>query len=320
MTSKEKFIKALKREPITGHVPHFELVFFLTMEALGKIHPLYRSFYQWGQMSKKEKALQVEDAAATYVAFAKKYNHSAIFIKGPLADFESYAELIKKVREMSEGEYFLLVHGDGTFAIPGSDMMEFSAGFFEKPAEMHALAKQKIDSACDSIQKLLDAGAPLDGIGMCSDYCFNNGPFWSPGMFSEFVAPYLTQQIERYHEMGLYVIKHTDGNIMPILDQLAAAKPDALHSLDPQGQVDLRLVKEKYGKELCLIGNVNCGLLQSGTDEEVTADVLRALRDGMPGYGYIFSTSNCVFPGLPLERYELMHSLWRKHGVYPESI
>lgn len=36
MTPREKFIKCLKREPITGHVPHFELVFFLTMEAIGK--------------------------------------------------------------------------------------------------------------------------------------------------------------------------------------------------------------------------------------------------------------------------------------------
>ena len=47
MTPKEKFIKALKREPIVGHVPHFELVFYLTMEAFGKVHPSHRSYYQW---------------------------------------------------------------------------------------------------------------------------------------------------------------------------------------------------------------------------------------------------------------------------------
>ena len=33
MTPRERFIKALRREPIEGHVPHFELVMFLTMEA-----------------------------------------------------------------------------------------------------------------------------------------------------------------------------------------------------------------------------------------------------------------------------------------------
>jgi uroporphyrinogen decarboxylase len=39
MTGKQRFIKALNREKIEGHVPHFELVFYLTMEAIGKVHP-----------------------------------------------------------------------------------------------------------------------------------------------------------------------------------------------------------------------------------------------------------------------------------------
>ena len=38
MTPRERFITALERRPPTGRVPHFELVFFLTMEALGSYH------------------------------------------------------------------------------------------------------------------------------------------------------------------------------------------------------------------------------------------------------------------------------------------
>ena len=34
MTNRERFIRTLKCEPIGGQVPTFELVFFLTMEAL----------------------------------------------------------------------------------------------------------------------------------------------------------------------------------------------------------------------------------------------------------------------------------------------
>jgi uroporphyrinogen decarboxylase len=93
-------------------------------------------------------------------------------------------------------------------------------------------------------------------------------------------------------------------------------KPDAFHSIDPQGGMDLKYLKQYCGDRVCLIGNVNCGLLQTGTEDEVREDVLRSLRDGMPGYGYIFSTSNCIYTGLPLERYELMHRLWREHGQY----
>ena len=52
MTPRERFIAALKRRPLTGRVPHFELVFYLTMEAFGRVHPSHRTFAQWDQMSK----------------------------------------------------------------------------------------------------------------------------------------------------------------------------------------------------------------------------------------------------------------------------
>ena len=71
------------------------------------------------------------------------------------------------------------------------------------------------------------------------------------------------------------------------------------------------------GDDICLIGNVNCGLLQTGTDEEMRADVLRSLREGMAtGRGYVFSTSNCAYTGLPLQRYEAMIDLWKEYGNY----
>ena len=116
--------------------------------------------------------------------------------------------------------------------------------------------------------------------------------------------------------MGFYAIKHTDGNIMPILDQLVQTNPHALHSIDPQAGVDIAEVKRLYGDQICLIGNVNCGLLDTGTDEEVIESVRYCLTHGMPGGGYIFSTSNCIYTGMRLERYELMLNVWRSEGSY----
>ena len=129
--------------------------------------------------------------------------------------------------------------------------------------------------------------------------------------------PYQKQGIDEYRKMGYYSIKHTDGNIMPILQQIADCKPDAIHSLDPQGGVSIPEVRKIVGDDIFLIGNVNCGLLQTGTDEEMRADVLRSLNEGMAtGRGYVFSTSNCVYTGLALERYEAMMEIWREYGNY----
>lgn len=66
-----------------------------------------------------------------------------------------------------------------------------------------------------------------------------------------------------YTEKSSVSIKHTDGNIMPILKQMADCKPDAIHSIDSQGHVNLREVREIVRDKIALIGNVNCGLLQT---------------------------------------------------------
>ena len=80
MTPREKFFAALERRPITGRVPHFELVFFLTMEAFGKVHPTHRHFSQWDQMSAEEQTLQIEDVADLYVKIAERYAGAVRYI------------------------------------------------------------------------------------------------------------------------------------------------------------------------------------------------------------------------------------------------
>jgi uroporphyrinogen decarboxylase len=314
---RERFIAALERRPLEGRVPHFELVFFLTMEAFGRLHPSQRSYGQWQQMEEKERELHRRDMADLAVATADRFEHSAIFLHPNPGSVEETCRLIDLVREQSGGRYFVLLHGDATFSIPdGERMAEFSYWLADEPAAAHARAARMVDEALARAEQHARHGG-LDGYALCSDYCFNTGPFLSPAMFGEFVTPYLARLIRGYRDLGFHVIKHTDGNIMPILDQLVQCAPHALHSLDPQGGVDLAEVKRRCGKEVCLIGNVNCALLDTGTDEEVVAATRETLRAGMPGGGYIFSTSNCIYTGMRLARYELMLDVWRREGNYP---
>lgn len=324
MTPREKFHKALRREPVEGHVPHFELVFFLTMESVGRVHPLHRDYSQWNQMSWDEKKLHLKDMALAYIEPAERYGHSAIFVHpnpGPSGDLpdniESTRLILETIRELSGDKYSLMIHGDPTPAIPGGDtMMEFSVQMFEEPEKIHDVTKRRMDFAVKLSNEMKRHDGLLDGYALCSDYCFNTSPFYSDDMFEEFVVPYLRDIIEYYHGNGYYSIKHSDGNIMPILGKIVDCKPDAVHSLDPQGGVDLKEAKRLYGDRVCLIGNVNCGKMQTGTEEELVQDTRRSLREGMPGYGYIFSTSNCAYTGLALERYELMNRVWKEEGIY----
>lgn len=155
----------------------------------------------------------------------------------------------------------------------------------------------------------------LDGFALCADYCGNTGPFLPIAWFDRFVTPHLIRLTGAYREQGFYVIKHTDGNIMPILDRLLESRPHALHSLDPQGGVDMAEIVRLAGDRVALCGNVNCGALQTGTDEECIASARYSLHYGMKAPGYVFCTSNCIYTGMELRRYELILDLWRREGV-----
>jgi len=315
-TPRERFIAALEGRPPAGRVPHFELVFFLTMEAFGRVHPLHRSYVQWDQMSDRERRLHLADIAEVFVLTARRYEHSAIFLHPPVEGDDFAFRLIDEVRRQSGDEFFLMMHGDATYAIPsGGDMAEFCARLIEDPVAARDRARRMVDEALARGERFRRHGG-LDGWALCSDYCFNTGPFFSPAMFDDFVTPYLADLIRGYRAQNWYVIKHTDGNIMPILDRLLLGGPHALHSLDPQGGVDIAEVKRRVGDRVCLIGNVNCGLLDTGTDAECVESARYALRHGMPGGRYVFSTSNCVYTGMRLSRYELILDVWREEGCY----
>jgi uroporphyrinogen decarboxylase len=320
MTPREHFIAALERRPVPGvRVPHFELVFFLTMEVFGRVHPHHRSYSQWQQMEEKERQLHREDMADLFIQTAERYDHSAILLHPNPKDFDETCRLLDLVRRRTGDKYFLMIHGDATYGIPGGNgMTEFAVSMMERPQQLKEQARKRIDRALERARKLQEHGE-LDGFALCADYCFNNGPFMRPTQFGEFVAPYLKDLIAGYRELGFYTIKHTDGNIMPIIDQLVDARPHALHSLDPQGGVDIATVAARYGDRVALCGNVNCGLMQTGTEEECAASARASLAGGMRAPGYIFCTSNCVYTGLALGRYELVHDIWRREGVRPEA-
>lgn len=206
-----------------------------------------------------------------------------------------------------------MMHGDVTWAIPdGDEMTEFSVRMYEDEEGLCEESERRLESSADFASKINSDGQLLDGFALCSDYCFNTNPFFSPEKFDTLIVPYLKKEIDIYRSLGFYTIKHSDGNITPIIRQIAECRPDAIHSLDPQGGVKLPEIRKLTGDSIALIGNVNCGLLQTGSDEECRSDVIRSLSEGMErGYGYIFSTSNCAYTGLPLKRYAMMNEIRR---------
>ena len=321
MTHRERFAAALEGKT-PDWVPTFELEFQLEQEMFGARFDYARVTPEaLDAVSATERMRALEELAAhTLWLYVDQLEYSSVPINGPTAPprLADQLDLIRILRQMAGNTVMLHAHGDGTFALPdGNDMYAFAYRIADDFEGLKRQAQDKAQEAIARNHRLAEAG--VDCFILCADYCYNQGPFISPAMFSELITPYLARIIADIRQMGCYAIKHTDGNIMPILDQLVQAHPHALHSLDPMAQVDIAQVKRLVGDRVALCGNVNCALMQTGTDEQVVASARYAIDSGKPGGGYVFCTSNVPFKGLPARRYELILDVWKRMRDYSKE-
>lgn len=315
MTPKERAIAALTLN-VPDQVPTFELEFQLEKEMFGKeLIPDDLTPHNIDKLSEKVRERRLNELAEDFAYIYDELDYA--IIPGPygVGHAEDKRLIIKKVLELNGGRRMFGFHADGTYAIPdGNGMHGFAYQIADDPAGVHADARKMADDAIERNKGLVDMGIEV-GL-LCADYCYNTGPFLSPQMFEEFIKPYLARIIEEGKKAGLYMIKHTDGNIMPILDHLVDCRPHGLHSLDPMAGVDVKEIKMLVGDKVCLCGNVHCAAMQTGTDEEVIASAEYCMTHGKPGGGYIFCTSNVPFKGMPVDRYRMILDVWKRERDY----
>jgi len=298
INGRQRMLKALRFEQ-PDRPPHFEAMYELEQEAFGLRFPDRNS---WAGMNAQEKERAIARCMEIYARIIERFHWDALAVFWPWSDPDGVAAAAKAFgRDILVGG----MAGGGVWAIEAvSDWEQFAIDLVENPAKVHAAAAAKCAAALRTIDRLIEAGA--DFVYMPNDVAFNAGPFISPRQFAEFVAPYWARQVRRVKERGAIAFIHTDGQIMPILDQLIALGADCLQSIDPMAGVDIAEVKRRTQGKLALMGNVQCSLLQDGPKEAIRASAEYCLRHASPGGGYIFSTSNTVFPGMPLANYEYM--------------
>ncbi len=302
MTPRESLITALQGGRPDGLPPHFELVFKRCEEYYGRKR-LEAADLQGIEGAERDRLLR--ENARMWAEIYRRLDWCICTGFWGL-DIEDQLRSFDHFREFAGDRIMLSATIDGTVGIPsGSNMVEAAYRLFEQRREVLDENERRVDDALERAR--IFAGAGVEIAIMCADYCFNDGPWLSPPMFAEFVTPFLTRQVAGFHELSLWAAKHTDGDIMPVLDQLVGAGIDALHSLDPMAGVDIREVRRLVGPKLCLMGNVNCALVHAGTPEEVYQSALYCLaHGGVENGAYVFCTSNCIFEGVPLENYAAM--------------
>lgn len=182
------------------------------------------------------------------------------------------------------------------------------------PKLIHRLFRITTDFALRVIDIAVDIG--VDVFLMNGDFAYETGLLFSLEDYRRYVKPYHTEIVERVHQKGEMIIKHSDGDVWALLDDWMEVGFDGFHPVQPQC-MDIKEVKEYVSGRIAILGNIDCrDLLVSGSEEEVKKTVKETIGKAAPGGGYIITSSNSIHPGCKPDNYIAMVEAAHHYGAY----
>jgi uroporphyrinogen decarboxylase len=337
MNSRERVLTALRREE-PDRVPYCELAIDRALaqrlmgwgEPEGQAANLEANAYTVDEAKALAARLKLDNIS--YVLRAPVYAHKVPGLDGRLfygkgmiktrADLDLiqlpdpydealYAPAAEFARQ--KGEYAAcLVTRIGIFpTVLGMGIENFSIALYED----RALVEEVLDLYCEWTAVVAERVCQLgfDVYISTDDMAFKSAPFFSPKVFRELVLP----RYERVREqITLPWVIHSDGNMMPFLDDLVDLGIVGMHPLE-KGAMDMRAVKRDYGDRICLLGNVDLNILGMGTPEDVDREVRELIRDVGPGGGYVVTSGNSLAGYLKPDNVWALSEAVQKYGRYP---
>ena len=195
-------------------------------------------------------------------------------------------------------------------------MDNFFVDIYERPGFVEDLLDIVSDYNFKLGVRAIEEGAEIITFG--DDYAGSQNLLMSPDHFERFIFPRLKKFVDNYKEMNVFCVKHSDGNIRPILDALIDLGFHALNPFEPLAGFDIGEVKKTYGDKVCIIGNIDCAhLLTNKLPEDVETEVKRCINLDAPGGGYILSSSNTIHSSVRAENFLAMINACRRYGKYP---
>ncbi|MHA2224184.1 MAG: uroporphyrinogen decarboxylase family protein [Candidatus Hodarchaeales archaeon] len=232
-------------------------------------------------------------------------------------DWFSNKQIMKVKKNYGEEYAFNFAWHDCSLGLTYMRMgfVNFFSSLFENPELVRAV----IEKSTDWIIALVEQANPIvDFIILGDDAADNSRPLISPKMFREFILPEYKRIIKK---SCVPILWHSDGNIQPLIPMIIEAGFSGIHSLEPKANIDLGKVKESYGDKLILAGNLDTTEVLCQSDLQlVRKDVARCIKQGAPGGGYFFSSSNSLFEGHKVESILEAYRYAMKIGNYPITI
>ncbi len=241
-------------------------------------------------------------------------------VKGALAQAQSLAELEAFAWPAPEAmDYSALreqcrVYDDCALVYGFADVWQRPAlvrgweGMFvdmaEHPDWVHFLCRTFTDFYLEDYTRAAEStGGRIDLYLLISDLGSQKGPLISPGMFRQFVAPYLKEMIDRIHRLGGLALFHSCGAIRAFIPELIQLGVDVLDPIQPAApEMAPERLKAEFGGRLSFHGGIDLQtVLPFASPAQVQAEARRYCEALGKGGGYILGPAHLFQPDVPPE-------------------
>ncbi len=319
---KEEFLNALNHKKILNSVPIWELEFHL-WQKLGVGDLFVGNDFLKLTSAEKEKALYSN--VETIEKVCELLHFSAITIPGGywevspgepaflwLPDEYRFRQAAL-LKERIGDKVAMVANAGGVMAMPeGNDYVDFSIKMMTEPEEIDLISQKIFQNGVDAIQRFSDMG--MDVILTASDIADSHSLYFDPEQLERFIFPYLSKWAEFIKNKNMKSIMHTDGDINNALERIVECKIDGLQAIDSTAQMDILSIQQKYSDELCVCGNLDCGLIITGTPEDVYEASKNLLLATKPLGSFALGASNALQYETPIENYLAIIDAWTEFG------
>ena len=123
----------------------------------------------------------------------------------------------------------------------------------EEPEEVHEFLDALMDHKIKLIDKLAQYYRP-DAITFHDDWGTQNGPFFSPAIWREFIKPRQKKIVDATHSHGIIFVQHSCGKYDDIIPDFVDVGIDTLQCMDIN---DIGAALSKTGKNLSYLPDVH---------------------------------------------------------------
>jgi len=228
---------------------------------------------------------------------------------------------IKKALKEIGNEKCVVARVRDVFSQP-RDLMGFEnflMSFYTEPQLADILMEMSANYSIRICENLVALGVEVIVVG--DDLANNDSMLINPDMYREKVLPHFDRLIKKAKSLGLKVIKHSDGDLRSIIDDLINTGIDCLDPIDERGNMNMSAIKSKYSDKIALKGNIDCvETLVDKSVEDVRRETARCILNGSIGGGHIISSSNSIHSGISPINYRAFLDAVKELGTYPLDI